>query len=254
MRLTTLRRHWDALGQQDPLWAILTSEEKKNNQWTIDEFLRTGRDEVAALMEYLERRSKPSGRQRALDFGCGVGRVTHALAEHFDEVIGVDIAASMIQSARELHRDTSGLTFVVNTSTRLEGIDSDSVDLVYSRLVLQHMHPRYIRMYLAEFVRVLRPAGTLVFQLPSDEPAPVAGPGLKNLLPQRIVTFVRACRDLTKFPRMEIHGLSRVEVERLLTAQGARVIDVVDDRVHGADTPGYRYCAVKAGSPYRAGG
>jgi len=41
------------------------------------------------------------------------------------------------------------------------------VDFVYSRLVLQHIHPRYVRQYLAEFVRVLRNDGVLVFQLPT---------------------------------------------------------------------------------------
>jgi SAM-dependent methyltransferase len=247
MRLARLRRHWDEFGRTDPLWAILTAPDKKGNRWSVDEFLQTGRDEIAALMSYLDAHRLPAQRMRALDFGCGAGRLTHALARHFDEVIGIDIAPSMIDVARNLHGSTPGLLFRVNESNRLDWIATDSIDLVYTRLVLQHMHPRYIRDYLAEFVRVLRPGGALVFQLPSDEAAPVRveGSGLKRLLPLKVIALIRAARQLREFPRMEIHGLARDEVERLLAGAGASVVDVIDDRAHGDETPGFRYCAVK---------
>ena len=245
MQLRGLRRHWDEFGRSDPLWAILTAPDKKGNRWSIDEFLQTGRDEIAALIAYLDARGLKASRRRALDFGCGAGRLTRPLAAHFDQAIGVDIAPSMIDLARKLHSGTPGLEFRVNTSNRLESIESGSIDLVYTRLVLQHIRPRYVREYLTEFVRVLGPGGVLVFQLPSGNPLPVEGGGLKRILPRPVITMVRAMRRLREFPRMEIHGLPRPEVERLLAGLGAPVVDVVDDRVHGADTPGFRYCAVK---------
>jgi SAM-dependent methyltransferase len=247
MRLSGLRRHWDAFGRSDPLWAILTAPDKKGNRWSIDEFLQTGRDEIAALIAYLDERGLTANRRRALDFGCGAGRLTHALASHFDQVIGVDIAPSMIDVARTLHAARPRLDFRVNASNRLESIDAGSIDLVYTRLVLQHMPPRYVRAYLAEFVRVLSPGGVLVFQLPAENALPVIveGNGLKRMLPLPVISMIRAVRRLRQFPRMEIHGLPRREVEQLLAELGAPVVDVVDDRAHGADTPGYRYCAVK---------
>ncbi len=57
--------------------------------------------------------------------------------------------------------------------------------------------------------------------------------------------MIRAVRRLREFPRMEMHGLPRRDVERLLADLGAPVVDVVDDSAHGTDTPGFRYCAVK---------
>jgi SAM-dependent methyltransferase len=247
MRLSGLRRHWDEYGRTDPLWAILTAPDKKGNRWSIDEFLQTGRDEIAALVAYLDALGLCSTRRRALDFGCGAGRLSHALAAYFDQVIGVDIAPSMIDVARKLHASIRGLEFRVNTSDRLDSIESASIDLVYTRLVLQHMPARYVRAYLAEFVRVLSPKGVLVFQLPSEDalPVKVEGHGLKRLLPRPVISMIRAVRRLREFPRMELHGLPRPEVERLLADLGAPVVDVVDDRAHGADTPGFRYCAVK---------
>jgi hypothetical protein len=87
----------------------------------------------------------------------------------------------------------------------------------------------------------------LVFQLPSENalPVKVEGRGLKRILPRPVISMVRALRRLREFPRMEMHGLPRAEVERLLAELGAPVVDVVEDRAHGADTPGFRYCAVK---------
>jgi SAM-dependent methyltransferase len=247
MRLSALRRHWDEYGRSDPLWAILTDPDKKGNRWSIDEFLQTGRDEIAALVGYLDARGLCGTRRRALDFGCGAGRLSHALAAYFERVIGVDIAPSMIDAARKLHASVRGLEFTVNASDRLNSIDSASIDLVYTRLVLQHMPARYVRAYLAEFVRVLTPMGVLVFQLPSEEALPVTVEGhpLKRLLPRPVISIVRAVRRLREFPRMEMHGLPRQEVERLLADLGAPVVDVIEDRAHGADTPGFRYCAVK---------
>ena len=247
MRLNALRRHWDEFGKSDPLWAILTAPDKKGNRWSVDEFLQTGRDQIAALIEYLDARALAGRRHRALDFGCGAGRLTHALADHFNQVIGLDIAPSMIEIARRLHAGVANVEFRVNASNRLESIESDSIDLVYTLLVLQHMAPRYIREYLAEFVRVLSPGGVLVFQLPAANPLPVVveGGGLKKILPIPVISMIRKVRRLREFPRMEIYGLPRSEVEALLASLGAPVVDVVDDRAHVADTPGFRYCAVK---------
>jgi SAM-dependent methyltransferase len=245
MRLTTLRRHWNEFGRTDPFWAILTAPEKRGNRWSIDEFLQTGRDEIAALMAYLDARGVVVARGRALDFGCGAGRLTHALAAFFREVIGIDIAASMIDVAKQLHANVDGVRFFVNTSDTLECVASGSIDLVYSRLVLQHVHPRYVRRYLEEFVRVLRHNGVLVFQLP-DEIPPVESHGVKRFLPRWVVTQIRWLRSVAAFPRMELYGLPQATVERLLTDLGTRVIDVTDDKVaHGTGTAGFLYCAVK---------
>lgn len=240
-----LRRHWNELGRRDPLWAALTDPDKQGNRWSVDEFLATGRKEIAAVMADLERLGISVRRERALDFGCGAGRLTRALADYFDEVVGIDIARSMIDLARSMHADCTRCRFVVNEANSLTGSATGSIDFVYSRLVLQHIHPRYVRQYLAEFVRVLAPGGVLVFQLPSDEIPPVEGPGLKTMLPLRIVALVRAIRRAGTFPRMEVRGLPRADVERLLTTLDTTLVEVMEDRSHGANTPGYRYCAVK---------
>ena len=52
----------------------------------------------------LAARGLPRARALALDFGCGAGRLSRALAAHFEHVVGVDVSASMIETARALNR------------------------------------------------------------------------------------------------------------------------------------------------------
>jgi hypothetical protein len=78
MHLWRVRHTWDRLGGRDPLWAVLTWPDKQGNKWTIEEFLATGRVEVDRLVQYLERVAPACPRHSALDFGCGVGRVSRA--------------------------------------------------------------------------------------------------------------------------------------------------------------------------------
>ena len=74
----------------------------------------------------------------------------------------------MIELARELNRRGEQCRYVVNESDSLALFADSSFDFVYSNITLQHMAPELSRGYLGELVRVLRPRGLLVFQLPSE--------------------------------------------------------------------------------------
>src|SRR5215813_1192715 len=99
MDLDLLKEHWNRFGKTDAMGAILSWPEKMDGKWDHDEFFRTGVTEIAWILRYAETLYPGFGRQKALDFGCGVGRLTQALTAHFDEVHGVDIAPSMIALA-----------------------------------------------------------------------------------------------------------------------------------------------------------
>lgn len=168
MELDKLHRTWNTLGEADPLWAILSEPEKTGNRWNLDEFLKTGEEEIRGLMGYVESLSVPPlTRGVALDFGCGVGRLTQALARHFDECHGVDIAETMLERARAINRHGSRCAYHLNQVNDLRLFHSDTFDFVYSNIVLQHMPLEASTAYLPEFVRVLKRGGLLIFQLPS---------------------------------------------------------------------------------------
>lgn len=161
---------WDGLGAADPLWAVLSTEAGRDGGWDVEAFLATGRQDVAWLRGVVERAGARFG-GNALDFGCGVGRLSQALADHADQVVGVDVAASMIERARVLNRRPETVDFVCNVSRELPFPD-ESFDLLVSLIVLQHVPPALSVRYLLEFARVLRPGGVMAFQLPSGPIAP----------------------------------------------------------------------------------
>lgn len=64
----------------------------------------------------------------------------------------------------------------LNTSAGLDAFADETFDFIYTAHVLQHMEPRFARGYVREFVRVLRPGGVLVFQIPVGPRAGATGP------------------------------------------------------------------------------
>lgn len=170
-QLRHLSADWDELGSTDPLWAILSDPTKTNGRWDVDEFLATGRAEVDAVLTRARGLGLPIMPGRALDFGCGVGRVTRALAPHFRECVGVDISSTMIERAVKLNQDVPNTVFRLNRADDLRAFPDGHFDLIYSSLVLQHVPERRLIVgYLAEFARLLSPGGLLVFQLPGSLP------------------------------------------------------------------------------------
>jgi SAM-dependent methyltransferase len=168
MKLEELRKDWDALGRIDPMWAVLTDPERRGRNWDEESFFATGREEIAGVMRDLGRLGRPVRRGRCLDFGCGVGRLTQALAEHFERCDGVDIAPSMLEEARRLNRRGARCVFHLNDTDDLALFPDGTFDLVYSNIVLQHVGPVLAKAYIREFLRLLAPGGLALFQLPSE--------------------------------------------------------------------------------------
>ena len=133
---------------------------------SVAPFFATGRQDVNQVLQVLADRGVTVERGRALDFGCGVGRLTRALAERFDSCDGVDVAASMIERARELNQDGERVRFHHNESADLRLFDDGSFDFVVALIVLQHMQPQLMRGYMREFLRVLRPGAVAFFNVP----------------------------------------------------------------------------------------
>lgn len=172
MRRTTPKRgattDWDTLARLDPLWAICSRSETRGGRWDRNAFFATGEDEIARVLARPEARPAQFG--RALDFGCGVGRVTRALARRFGTCYALDSSAAMIDAARRLNPDCANCVFVYRGADDLSEVEAESIDFVYSTFVLQHLPRERVLRYIREFVRVARPGGAIVFQLPERLP------------------------------------------------------------------------------------
>lgn len=171
-RLDDSQRFWDAHAKRDPLWAVLSESGKEARRWDVRRFFQTGLNEVALMFYELESRGIAVTHGVALDFGCGVGRLTQALASRFRQVVGVDVSPKMIETATALNPFPERARFVWNGEPHLQQFEDGTFDFIYTNIVLQHIDPEISEVYLREFVRLLQPAGILVFQLPSHPRVP----------------------------------------------------------------------------------
>jgi ubiquinone/menaquinone biosynthesis C-methylase UbiE len=230
MGVAANRREWEELGELDPLWAIAGGAQRRYGRWDLDAFFASGRREVDGVMRRLEQLGVPAARDAVLDFGCGVGRATRALRAHFGEAVGVDISASMLARARELNAGVAGLEFRLNDARDLRSVGDQRFDLVYTRIVLQHVAGRGVaRGYVEEFIRVLAPGGVAVFQIP------VHVPRRHRLMPvRRLYVTGRMLRLPAAFlyHRLRLHPIRmqwvpEAEVREWVSQAGGRVLQVV---------------------------
>lgn len=166
MDLEALQHNWDQFGRNDPMWAILTRSDRQDRQWDPAEFFAMGHRHVLQVLDRLHALGYRPGCGRALDFGCGIGRLSQALCPHFDHVLGLDIAPSMIAQAERWNRFPSKCSYRANPAADLSSLETASFDFVISLLTLQHMRPEFSSAYIREFFRVVKPGGCVVFQAP----------------------------------------------------------------------------------------
>lgn len=159
-RTERMRRYWNERAVENAAWFVDTTLHYAAPD--MERFMATGRQVVEHA--FVDAPVKPTATTRAVEIGCGLGRLCDALADHFDEVIGIDIAPEMVRRSEELV-DRPGVRFHVGDGASLAPIDDASTDFVLSFTVFQHIpDPAVIAGYLAEAGRVLRPGGVLAFQ------------------------------------------------------------------------------------------
>ncbi len=220
-------RTWETWAQKDPYFSILSEPKAVRGKWNLDEFFQTGLEEIDLFFAHCkEVRVELPKRGTALDFGCGVGRLSRALATRFDSVIGVDISPRMIELAKE-HNPGSRFQFVINQSTDLKFVPNESVDLVYSSIVLQHIPPPAVKKYVCELYRVLRPGGVMSIHMPNTSAKPGNRPKdiIRRLMGRRNYDRLWAIAHGTT-AIVEMNFIQEAEMLELLKQLGATVLRV----------------------------
>ena len=152
---------WEKFGRQAPYFGVLADEKFAADRIheNRDEFFETGRGFVRLLLQRYERHFGELHRGRALDHGCGVGRLTLPLAAAFGEVVGLDISPSMLAEAIENARalEASNIEFAL-ADDRLSKAAGE-FDFVNSYITLQHIPVGRGLTILSQLIDKLRPGG-----------------------------------------------------------------------------------------------
>jgi SAM-dependent methyltransferase len=159
-----MQHEWNQRAREDAHFYVAFGRRDQDD----DEFFATGREMVTALEYDLKRFPAGTNRRalRALEIGCGPGRLMKPLSRHFGEIHGVDVSDEMIARALVNLRGIAHAHVHHTTGADLAPFADESFDLVYSYAVFQHIPSREVVMrYLQEARRVLKPGGILRAQL-----------------------------------------------------------------------------------------
>lgn len=242
-RFASLKRNWEGFAGNDPMWAILTDPERRGS-WDREAFLASGEHAVDELLGHARKLGLAVRPGSALDFGCGLGRLTLPLARRFERAVGVDVARGMVEQARDVAAGQGNVSYVWNPEPHLRCFESGSFDLVCSLITLQHVPPEAAFAYVAEFVRLLSPEGVAVFQATSRYVGP-RGKRLLRRLPHWLISLPWRWANRTPY-FMEMNELPRERVERTVAGAGGRLLAVEPDRFAGDQWEGYRYFVGRA--------
>jgi SAM-dependent methyltransferase len=227
--LARLSRDWETLGRLDARWGVLADNEKRGGGWDDASFFGSGRQVVGEILDIVrEAGGSPARTNRALDFGCGVGRLSRALTEYFSRVDGVDVAASMIAQAEASNPAHDRISFHHNPESDLRLFGDNTFDLVFSFIVLQHIPTPLALSYVREFVRVAAPGATIVFQAPYR----TNNPGWKHYVDAKLPALTAAYRGMRygAATHNDVYTHDAAEVTDALTAAGATIARVQSGR------------------------
>jgi len=164
--LDRMRHDWNERALEDPHYYVAFGRREQDDA----EFFATAADVVRGLRaeaRHLRPVGKPFPRGlKALEIGCGPGRIMRPLSADFAEIHGIDVSDEMIRLAREKLRAVPNAHLHHTRTSDLSLFPDESFDFVYSYAVFQHIPSRELVLgYLADARRVLKPGGILRCQI-----------------------------------------------------------------------------------------
>jgi SAM-dependent methyltransferase len=158
-------RYWDERARENALYFV--DNEIGYDDPDTDEFWLRGEQVVARMLDMAGVTIGVG--ETVLDIGCGVGRLTRALAGRAARVYGLDVSREMLELAKEHNPALDNVEWVHGDGAGLAAIADSSVDGCFSHVVFQHIpDPEITLDYVREMGRVLRPGGWALFQVSSD--------------------------------------------------------------------------------------
>lgn len=229
---------WETLGRTDPYYGVLTEDRFRSGQFDAaarQAFLDSGRAHMTGLLHRIEALLGPVARDKALDFGCGVGRLALPLKKDcgFAKVTGVDISESMLAEARRnaVRDNLDNLEFLLSDDSLSR--PGGGFNFVHSFIVLQHIPVVRGQSLVRALIKQLAPGGVVALQLPFFREVSVLRSVVSyvrvRVLPLHIATNVLKGRPWNEPPmqmnRYDMNSLLRIFRDSGLPQVAAEFMD-----------------------------
>ena len=234
---------WETLGSREPYFAVLTDPRFLTQNLTPESlaaFYASGETDIERFLAMIgELHGEPPILRKTLEFGCGVGRLCLPLARRGLEVIGVDVAPSMLELARSAAEAEGLRNAAFLELSSLSALAAGTFDLVYSYIVFQHIEPDEGERYLGTLLRLAAPGGTVLLHFTLHRP----GSWFRRLLrklrsrSRTMHRFVGALRGERDLPYMQMNEYSLPRLVNVFREGGfdpPRVVPIIHAEMSGA--------------------
>jgi SAM-dependent methyltransferase len=208
----TMSKIWDYYGSRDPHYGVLSAPEFRAGRMTpevLARFFESGVEKVDSALSWTEAAFGPVSRGVALDYGCGVGRLTKRLVDHFDLVVAADTSDGMLKITGDN---------LAGRNVKLEHASSmaeDPVNFILSMLVFQHIPPTEGEIVLRRLARRLNGSGAI------DMPIRYRGGFVRSVL--RVVRSGLQSVIRSAEPRIPMYVYNLERVRSVLAKEGCTV-------------------------------
>jgi SAM-dependent methyltransferase len=162
---TEMERFWDERAREDAYFFVDNRVAYRNAD--VERFWAGGEEALTTILDTLG--VQINAEDVVVEVGCGVGRLTRALARRAREVHALDVSSEMLDRARELNPQLHNVRWIHGDGRTLAGISDATAQACVSHVVFQHIpDPEITLGYVREMGRVLAPQGWSAFQVSTD--------------------------------------------------------------------------------------
>jgi SAM-dependent methyltransferase len=187
----------------------------------------------AIYLPYVREAKAGSATAPVIDVGCGRGEWLELLRDEGFVARGVDLNRIFLDGCRDLKLDVSeqdALSF-------LRELKRDSVGVLTSFHMIEHLDHKILIALLDETLRVLRPGGIAIFETPNPRNVVVGScnfyldPTHKRPLPPDLSHYLLEARGFSKVEVQELHPCGE---EQMVSDGAPKVRDVLNHMLYSA--------------------
>lgn len=222
-------RDWEQFGKNDPYFSVITRNRFRSPNLTDknkEEFFESGFNYINHVLGQIRQHINPNfSINRALDFGCGVGRLLVPLANVAQEVTGVDVSDSMLNEAKRNCEVRSIKNVILLKSDDSLSLLNGKYDFIHSYIVFQHIPVRRGEQIFANLIERLETEGVCIvhFTYAKDYPTKKFVLFVKRYIPfsSNFINLIRGREFFAAQMQMNTYDLNHL----FLAIQKANVLD-----------------------------